>query len=274
MRGDPAAHGRISVLKKTFPLLLASAAILLAPFVALASEEDAEDAVGSKQVLSRYLTASESHADYLRGTSTEVEIDASVPKLKKEGRLKALRSISKIGKITYKVLGFQGDTTIKNEVIARYLEAEQQNQNNQKLAINKDNYKFKYKGMHTLHDGSEIFVFFLSPRKRQIGLFKGEMWLDTKTYLPVMEKGRLVKNPSIFFKRVEFVRDYKIENGTPVPQHMDSTIDARVVGKVTLSIAYSKPAPESPVADEAGASSAAPTPPSADQSVATYIPLK
>lgn len=274
MRGDPAAHTRIFVLKKTFPLLLASAAILLSPFVALASEEDAEDAIGSKQVLSRYLTASGSHTDYLRGTSTEVEIDASVPKLKKEGKLKALRSISKIGKITYKVLGFQGDTTIKNEVIARYLEAEQQAQNNEKLAINKDNYKFKYKGLHTLRDGSQIFVFFLSPRKRQIGLFKGEMWLDSKTYLPVMEKGRLVKNPSIFFKRVEFVRDYKIENGSPVPQHMDSTIDARVVGKVTLSIDYSKPAPESAAADETGASSAAPTPPSADQSVATYIRLK
>jgi hypothetical protein len=69
----------------------------------------------------------------------EVNIDASVPRLKKEGKLHALRKISQLGKITYKVLAFQGDDTIKNEVIARYLDAEQKGQENQHLAITPDN---------------------------------------------------------------------------------------------------------------------------------------
>jgi hypothetical protein len=237
-------HPGISVLKKA-PFLFLVSLLALAPLASSASkDDDADDSLGSKQVLGRYFTASASNGDALRGTAMEVEIDASVPKLKKEGKLRALRTISNIGKITYKILGFQGDNTIKNEVIARYLEAEQQAQDNQKLAINDSNYKFKYKGQHTLRDGSEIYIFFLSPRKKQIGLFKGEMWLDSKSYLPILEKGRLVKNPSIFFKKVEFVREFKIENGKPVPLHMDSTIDARVVGKVNLSIEFSKASPE------------------------------
>ena len=193
-----------------------------------------------------------------------MEINASVPKLKKEASLKALRTISAIGKITYKVLGFKGDNTVKTEVIGRYLEAEQQAQGNNKLAINNENYKFKYKGLHTLNSGSQIFIFFLSPRKKIVGLFKGEMWLDVATYLPVMVKGRFVKNPTIFFKKVEFVRDYKIQDGNAVPQHMDSTIDARVVGKVNLSIDYSKPAPETAAETERNGSPTAPalkTPP-------------
>ena len=64
------------------------------------------------------------------------------------------------------------------------------------------------------------------------------MWLDSKTYLPVMESGKLVKNPSVFFKKVEFVRDFTIKNGTAIPQHMESMIEARLIGKVNLTVEY------------------------------------
>jgi hypothetical protein len=170
----------------------------------------------------------------------EVNIDANIPSLKKQGRLHALRKISQLGKITYKVLGFQGDDTIKSEVIARYLEAEQKSQDNQKLAITPANYKFKYKGLHKLQDGHRVYIVFLAPRRKEVGLFKGEMWLDASAYLPIMESGKFVKNPSVFFKKVEFVRDFSIQNGVAIPQHMESTIDARLVGKVNLSVDYSR----------------------------------
>jgi hypothetical protein len=202
----------------------------------------------SKEVIKNYLAATQMHQDELRGASMEVNIDASVPKLKKEGKLHALRKISQLGKITYKVLAFQGDDTIKNEVIARYLDAEQKGQDNQKLAITPENYKFKFKGAHRLDSGQEIYIIFLSPRKKEVGLFKGEMWLDAKTYLPVMESGKFVKNPSVFFKKVEFVRDFAIQGGTAVPQHMQSVIDARLIGKINLRIDYSEFHPESQAA--------------------------
>jgi hypothetical protein len=55
----------------------------------------------------------------------------------------------------------------------------------------------------------------------------------------VVEKGKLVKNPSIWFKKVEFERDFAIRNGVSVPEHMSSTIDVRLIGKVQLNIDYS-----------------------------------
>lgn len=191
----------------------------------------------SKDVIQRYLAASEAQS-HLRAASMEISIDASIPKLKKEGKLHALRKISELGKITYKFLGFQGDDTIKTEVIARYLEADQKGENSGKYAITPENYKFKFKGLHTLQDGQQIYVVFLTPRRKEIGLFKGEMWLDAETYLPVMESGKLVKSPSVFFKKVEFMRDFKIEKGISVPQHMLSTIEARLIGKVNLTVNY------------------------------------
>ena len=82
-------------------------------------------------------------------------------------------------------------------------------------------------------------------------MFKGEIRLDSKTCLPVYEKGRFVKSPSIFFKRVEFTRAFAIYNGAAVPQSLSSIIDVRLIGKVELNINYSNfmPSPDTTAAD-------------------------
>lgn len=189
-------------------------------------------------MLDRYLAATQSAQNSLRGKSMEVQIDASLPKLKKAGTLRALRSISQVGRVTYRMLGFNGDTTIKKDVIARYLTAEvQASGNGNDLGITPANYKFKFKGEQN-KDGLEVYVFQLSPKRKDVGLFKGELWVDPATYMPVKEAGKFVKNPSIFFKRMEFVRTYNIENGIAIPLHIDSEIKTRIVGPVNLSINF------------------------------------
>lgn len=189
------------------------------------------------RIIDQYVEAAENHANALHGASMRVDITAAIPKLKERGTLRALRKISSIGKITYQLLGFQGSNTVKNQVIVRYLQAEKKEQGNRSLAILPSNYKFKYKG--DKQEGDErVYVFDVSPWKKRVGLFKGQIWLDTQTYLPVFEKGKLVKNPSIFFKKVEFERAYSIQNGVAVPRYMNSIIDAHLVGKVELSISY------------------------------------
>ena len=140
--------------------------------------------------------------------------------------------------ITYRVLGFQGDNTVKKEVIARYLQAEQQSQSDPGLMLTPKNYKFKLKGERVVQGSEQVYMFQVAPRKKRVGLFKGELWLDAGSYLPVLEKGRLVKNPSIFFKKVDFERAFSIQNGVSVPAHMTSTINTRVVGIVELDINY------------------------------------
>ncbi|MGH9583377.1 MAG: hypothetical protein ACRD4O_10615 [Bryobacteraceae bacterium] len=190
------------------------------------------------RIIDRYVQAVESHENALRGASMKVDITAAIPKLKERGTLRALRRISKIGQITYQLLGFQGSNTVKNQVIVRYLQAERQEQGDRTLAVLPSNYKFKYKGEKKEGNDEEVYVFNVSPRKKRVGLFKGQIWLDPRTYLPEFERGRFVKNPSIFFKKVEFERAYRIENGVAVPEYMNSVIDARLIGKVELSVNY------------------------------------
>jgi len=169
----------------------------------------------------------------------EVDIEARLPGLEKHGRLRALRSISRLGQITYKALGFSGDDTIKQEVITRYLAAESEARDAGTISITPTNYRFKNKGRRVAAGGRETQVFQITPRKKKVGLFKGELWLDVATGMPVRESGRFVKNPSVFLKKVEFVRDYELHDGVSFPKHIESTVDTRIVGRAELDINYS-----------------------------------
>ena len=231
-------------LKARYASLSVLLALVLAPVLVRASSMADDEDVGAGQVLNRYLAATQAAQNSELGKSMQVEISASLPKLKKEGKLRALRHMSDVGHVTYRMLGFSGDKSIKKDVIARYLTAEvQASGNGSDLSISPANYKFKYKGMQN-REGRDLYVFGLSPRKKEVGLFKGELWIDAKTFMPVREAGKFVKNPSIFFKRTDFVRTYKIEDGIAVPDHIDSVIKTRIVGPVELSINFAKAAPE------------------------------
>ena len=72
----------------------------------------------------------------------------------------------------------------------------------------------------------------------QTHLFKGEIWIDASTYLKVQESGYLVKNPSIWLKKVAFIRKYEIREGISVPRETQSVADTRLVGKAEMTIEF------------------------------------
>lgn len=226
-------------MKKFLRFVALPAAIIAFACKMWAAVDDGGSLTGEPaEIVTKYVAATQRNVNSSPG-SMDVDIHASVPQLKEQGSLHASRRISRLGRITYRVLGFQGNKTVKNEVIARYLEAEQQARGKQDLSVTPVNYKFRFKGERAAAGDRHVYVFELAPRKKRVGLFKGEVWLDSASFLPVYEKGRLVKNPSIFFKRVEFERAYQIQNGLAVPEHMNSSIDTRLVGRVELNVTYS-----------------------------------
>jgi hypothetical protein len=199
-------------------------------------------ALAPNVILENYTARTQEPGRSLRSASMDIEIEATLPKLKKQGRLHALRRISDIGRITYEALNFEGDGTVKKNVIARYLAAEAEaaepDEKHADLSVTPANYKFKYRGEQQV-EGRTTYVFEVNPRKKRVGLYKGELWIDAETYLPVRESGRLVKNPSIFLKRVNFVREYLIQNGLAIPHAMRSVVETRIVGKAELTVHFS-----------------------------------
>ena len=189
-------------------------------------------------IVTRYLDATRTQQEVLRGAQMEVDIDAKLPRLEKQGKLRALRRISKLGQITYKALGFSGDNTVKKEVITRYLEAERDARSDGSIAIAPSNYRFRLQAIISRED-SKVFIFHLTPKKKKVGLFKGELWLDGATGMPVRESGEFVKSPSVFLKKIQFVRDYELQAGVAIPRHIETKVDTRLVGRAELNIFFS-----------------------------------
>jgi hypothetical protein len=161
--------------------------------------------------------------------------------LKEQGKMKFLRTVPKLGKIFYQKLGeFVGDKTVQNQIIKRYVEMEEEGPGEESIAITPANYKFRLKSRMTVGE-QQTYVFELTPKgKKRDGLFKGELWLDAATGMPLKERGELVKNPSpLWLKKVAFVNDFELQDGVAIPAHIECTVDTRIAGRAELSINFS-----------------------------------
>jgi hypothetical protein len=211
-------------------------ALILSAFSIAAAAD--QPALAPDAIVQNYCTAQQQQqAQSGKASRMDVDIQASLPGLKKQGRLHGLRKITKLGRISYVKVIFEGDNTVKNQVIERYLTAEAQQDEPAALAVTPANYKFQYKGQNQV-DGRSIHVFQVTPKHKVRGLFKGEVWIDAATYLPVQEAGYLIKSPSIFVKRVAFVRKFEIRDGVSVPLQVQSTVDTRLFGKAELTVDF------------------------------------
>jgi len=167
--------------------------------------------------------------------SESVEIHAAIPKLDKTGELRAIRRPAPLGESSYEVLQASGDRTVKEQVIARYLKAEEQASEMPaaSVAITPANYKFEYVGK--IDDGERLaYAFRMTPRKKRVGLIKGELWLDQRTGVPVLESGKLVKSPSIWIPRVAITLENTLRDGVVQSRLTHVNVDTRVAGRAEL----------------------------------------
>ena len=236
--GHPEISGVIHFAGRHLAVKRITAAVLAIALAATLPVASAETEDSNSAMVGKYVDATHVQQEALKGVQMEMEVEASLPRLAKHGKLKALRNISRLGQITYKALGFSGDNTVKQEVIARYLAAESEARDNGSIAITPANYKFKLSGKK-MQGERMVYMFALTPRKKVVGLFKGDLWVDAATGMPVREAGEFVKSPSVFLKKIAFVRDYELHDGVAVPKHIASTVDTRLVGRAELQIAFS-----------------------------------
>jgi hypothetical protein len=183
-----------------------------------------------------------------------IEIEASLPRLNKTGRLRAIRRLLPAGHPDYQVLEAAGDSMVKKQVIVRYVSADEKSIELQasSVAINPQNYKIQYAGEVPL-DSGVAYAFRIVPRKKREGLINGVLWVDRETGLAVRESGRLAKSPSIFLKRVHVTRENELRDGAVESSTTHVTIDTRVVGRAQLVIVERPSRAEEPLSGEAAA---------------------
>lgn len=166
-----------------------------------------------------------------------IQIEASLPRLKKTGRLWAIRRVFPIGQPDYKVLEIAGDATVKNQVIVRYISADEKATElaPSSVALTPANYKIHYAGTVCL--GNRLtYAFRVIPRKKREGLINGVLWLDGETGVLVREFGYLAKSPSVFVKRINLTRENELNNGTIATRITHVSVETRLIGRAQLVV--------------------------------------
>jgi hypothetical protein len=187
------------------------------------------------RALALYLASAAQGDTWSAPNGVMLEIDAYLPRLGEEGHLRAIRAWAENKTPEYQLIHLDGDASVKQQVIARYLNAEQEAAAMPacSFAITPANYKFRYVGSGS---GTPVYVFHITPRKKRSGLINGELWIDGATGLVIHEAGYLVKRPSIFIRHFKMVRDVSVQDGAPYIRTTQIEIDARFVGRADLTI--------------------------------------
>src|SRR5450631_2863791 len=216
-----------------------------APSLSIAQRAIAQPVSGASVAFERYTAGLGHTARSVEWRTVTIEIEASLPGLAKQGRLLAIRRGGASDRPEYQVLHIEGDSIVKQEVIARYLTAENQAEVIPKasVAVSPANYKIHYIGS-MVSAGTQVYVYQIKPRKRRAGLMEGQLWIDAGTGLAVHQGGHLVKNPSIFVRRIEIVRDTRLRDGVPYLQTTRLAIDTRLLGRAEVTI-RERPYPDS-----------------------------
>lgn len=140
--------------------------------------------------------------------------------------------------LEFKAVHFTGDGFVKNNVITRVLQSEAnhvQKDDTSLTAITIANYKFSYKGTSQV-EGHPVHVYQLKPRRKRVGLFKGLIYLDASTGSLVRAEGSVVKSPSFFIKKIDFVQDYENVGSFTFPVHIHSEARTRLIGRAVVDI--------------------------------------
>jgi hypothetical protein len=192
---------------------------------------------GPALVFGRYLASIQKPDPFTGPGSIGVEIDASLPGVAQQGKMQAVREIGSSERSEYRVVRLEGDSTVRQQVIARYLDAEEQAEAlpHATVAVTPANYKFRYVGSVRSNE-AVAYIFDISPRKKRTGLIEGQIWIDSATGIAVRQAGRFVKRPSVFIRRIVVTRETNLRDGIPSIRVTHLAVETRLVGRAELTI--------------------------------------
>jgi hypothetical protein len=188
-----------------------------------------------------YETRARQQLSALAEYSDETTIKAQVPASSETGQASFTETFSAPQTLAYTSVRFVGSGFVKHDVILRLLQADVEHVRRKmelETAILDSNYRFAYRGTESV-GGRSFYRFAVIPRRKSPDLFKGEILLDPWTGHIMRAAGRLSKSPSLWIKHVEFSQDYADIGDFTMPTQISSVAEARIVGRVLVTIRHS-----------------------------------
>jgi len=199
--------------------------------------------VSGSLAFARYIAGLHRRDPFTESGPLAVVIEASLPRLGKESRLLAIRETNESERTEYSVLETEGDPMVTQQVIAPYLSLQKEIEGLplSSVIITPANYKFRLMGKVGT-EGDSSYLFRIVPRKKRAGLIRGELWIDSATGIAVVQAGYLVKTSSAEIRRIEMVRDTKLQDGSPHSRITRLRVETRSAGLGYLTITEFPPA--------------------------------
>lgn len=234
-------------------LIAASAGLVLVPGLPLAQ---------SLKAAAEVRLAPRSHP-----SPTDTTGDVVVAKLVESNRLRESRLQQYSVHTTYRVQNDKGETSAETRVLLRYrapgtkefkivsetgsglirsrvfkplmdMEVETASvRNRYDSSITTNNYTFTLLGEEDV-DGARCFVVQATPKRMDKYLFKGKVWVHAVDFAVVRVAGQPARNPSMWIKRVDFVRRYQKIGEFWLPLKNESVTRIRIFGRNTLTTDY------------------------------------
>jgi hypothetical protein len=158
-------------------------------------------------------------------------------RFKMRATIEAITELSPGGRFTYTILSETGSEYIREKVLRPILETEEKvlaSGNASRSALTPENYDIG--GGELAEPG--LVKLFAKPRRKDISLIDGAVFITSDDADLVRVEGRMAKNPSFWTTRVNLVRHYDRIEGVRVPVRLDSTAQIRFAGESSLSMIY------------------------------------
>jgi len=141
---------------------------------------------------------------------------------------------------TFAIASGAGSPFVRHHVFQRMLKDEEKRvkaNNDPDSLISPKNYTFEIIGEDHI-GSSECTVVHAIPNRRETDLFEGKIWIDERDFAIVKIVGHLSKSPSLWIKRVDFVRQYQKIDEYWFLLREEASVDVRIYGAETLTIDY------------------------------------
>ena len=140
----------------------------------------------------------------------------------------------------FRIRSENGSKLILDRIFKRILQTEKEalsEENQSRVALNQDNYRFALAGFETMPTGPS-YVLSVEPRTDNKLLYRGRIWVDAEDFAVVRLEGSPAKNPSFWTKETKIEQVYAKVGNFWLPLSNRSSSDIRLGGRASFSIDY------------------------------------
>lgn len=153
------------------------------------------------------------------------------------GWMDAFTEFDRVNGLRFQVLNEGGSGYIRNRVLRAALEGEQRMwaaNEPQRASLTEENYTFDDR----LAAADGLAVLGIKPRRRDVLLVDGAIYVQAADGELRRIEGRLSKAPSFWTRRVEITRRYERLAGVRVPVSIESVAHVLIAGRSTFRMTY------------------------------------